>query len=120
MSTRKEHQELLANYQRLMNYKNAAGLPLYNLRPSKEVKVEVFPDKSVARARFLPHDSKQGLFRAHPQTIAAMKKDLFMAEKDEFVDLQKVIKCSQCHQELDLQFWKFCPFCEAKFETTHQ
>ena len=102
-------------HQSLMRNKNVAGLPLYQDKPNQEVRVDIIPDKSVATAKFLPHDQKQGCFKAHPTTIAAMRKDIFVAGDEEFKDLEKIVICSGCQKQLDQQFWIFCPHCESKF-----
>jgi hypothetical protein len=102
-------------YQSLMRNKNAAGLPLYQTHPHQEVRVEILPDKSVAAAKFLPHDLNPGCYKAHPTTIAAMRKDLFIGGTEEFSDLEKLVTCSGCQKEIDQQFWIFCPYCETKY-----
>jgi hypothetical protein len=102
-------------HQSLMRNKNAAGLPLFQARPDQEVRVDIVPDKSVAIAKFLPHDHIPGHFKAHPTTIAAMRKDIFVAGDEEFKDLEKIVNCSGCQKKLDQQFWIFCPHCESKF-----
>lgn len=107
-----------ALHEKLMGYTNAAGTPLYHPRQDEEVKVQILPDKSVAAAKFLPHDLIPGAFKAHPTTIAAMRKDLFVGGDGEFRDLGSLVICEGCHRELDRQFWIFCPYCEARFPVT--
>ncbi|MBT7609855.1 MAG: hypothetical protein HN576_08865 [Bacteriovoracaceae bacterium] len=112
---KKDHFNPHILHQSLMKNKNAAGLPLFQTRPAQEVRVEILPDKSVVAAKFLPHDQKQGCFKAHPITIAAMRKDLFVGGMEEFSDLEKIVICSGCQKEIDQQFWIFCPYCETKY-----
>ena len=52
---------------------------------------------------------------SYAETIAAMRKDIFVGGTEEFSDLEKIVTCSGCQKELDQQFWIFCPYCEAKF-----
>lgn len=110
---KKFHPEQL--HQKLKEYTNAAGTPLYSPHADQEIKVQILPNKSVAPAKFLPHDLIPGAYKAHPVTIAAMRKDIFVGGDGEFRDLEKIITCEQCQNQIDQQFWIFCPFCEAKF-----
>ena len=100
-------------YKRMQSATNAGGRSMYGPTPEMEVKVQIFPDKSVAPAMFIPNKTAPGTYRAHPVTIAAMRKDLFAGTNDEpFADLELNIKCEGCSNIIDAQFWKFCPYCE--------
>ncbi|WP_419168407.1 hypothetical protein [Halobacteriovorax sp.] len=108
------------NFELLKNERNIAGRAMYEKRPSQEVKVQIYPDKSVSPAKFIPNQSMPGTFRAHPTTIAAMRSDLFANMYDEaFEELSAIITCSSCKTQVDQQFWKFCPYCEAPFPKKH-
>ncbi|AYF44784.1 MULTISPECIES: hypothetical protein [Halobacteriovorax] len=108
------------NFELLKNERNIAGRAMYEKRPSQEVKVQIYPDKSVSPAKFIPNQSMPGTFRAHPTTIAAMRSDLFANMHDEaFEELSAIITCSSCKTQIDQQFWKFCPYCEAPFPKNH-
>lgn len=96
---------------------NAANQPLLNFNDVEEVKVQIRPDKSVSPAMFVPDPIIPGGYKAHPTTIAAMKKDLFFVSSQGFEDLEQMIQCSGCKREIDAQFWHFCPYCEASFST---
>jgi hypothetical protein len=98
---------------KLSSYTNAANQPLFHSDKHFEVKVKIKPDKSIAPALFKPDLENPGHYKAHPQTINAMRKDLFMGGED-FIDLEVKVDCDSCHKTLDLQFWKHCPFCEGK------
>jgi len=103
-------------YEKLQSATNAAEQQMYSARPEAEVKVQIFPDKSVTPAKFIPNQTMPGTFRAHPVTIRAMRQDLFAGANDElFVDLEYNIKCEGCKTIIDVQFWKFCPHCEKSF-----
>ena len=99
---------------KLQTYNNAANLPLFESDLHETHEVNIIPDKSVAPAKFIPDPLNPKKFRAHPVTIRAMRKELFMGGED-FVDLECLITCSSCKAQLDLQFWQFCPYCEASF-----
>ena len=65
-------------------------------------------------AAFKPHPFEPNTYLAqHPVTIRAMKKDIFAAGSELFEDLEDIVSCSSCFQELDRQFWWFCPYCES-------
>jgi len=103
-----------AQKEKLKTYKNAAGTPLFE-DYNETHEVQIIPDKSVRAAMFVPDPINPKKFRAHPETIAAMRKELFMGGED-FVDLEHFVKCKSCRSELDLQFWKHCPYCGGSFE----
>ena len=95
---------------------NAAGHKLLDTQQSTTQKIELVPDKSISPGMFRP--SKLALrvvYLAHPVTIRAVRKEIFMVGNNEFEDLEEIIQCQSCKRELDIQFWKFCPFCEASF-----
>jgi len=103
-----------SQHQKLKTYTNAANLPLFESDYHETHQVNIIPDKSVAPAMFVPDKLDPKKFRAHPVTIKAMRKELFMGGED-FVDLECLITCASCKKQLDLQFWTFCPYCEASF-----
>jgi hypothetical protein len=101
--------------EKLKTYTNAANLPLFHTDYHQTYQVKITPDTSVARAKFIPDPLKTNEYRAHPITIRAMRKELFMGGVD-FVDLETLYTCQSCKEEIDLQFWQFCPFCEASIK----
>lgn len=105
-----------SQYNRLQQATNVANQQMYGPKPEAEIKVQIFPDKSVAPAMFIPNQSIPGTYRAHPVTIRAMRPDIFAGANNElFDDLEYNLECSGCHKIIDLQFWKFCPYCEKQF-----
>jgi len=102
-----------SQFQKLKSYKNAANSSLFETEIHETYGVNILPDKKVARGKFVPTLNPRE-FHAHPVTISAMKKELFMGG-DDFIDLECLYTCQSCHTTLDLQFWKFCPFCECSF-----
>lgn len=103
-----------SQFEKLKTYTNAANTQLFDMDMHETHQVNVIPDKSVRPAMFIPDKLDPKKFRAHPTTIRAMRKDLFMGGED-FVDLECLITCASCKTELDVQFWQFCPYCEAAF-----
>jgi hypothetical protein len=103
------------SHQRMQEATNAAGRKMFGSTPETEIKVQIFPDKSVSPGKFVANKTLPGTYRAHPTTIAAMRTDLFAGANNEpFVDLELNIKCEGCGEIIDVQFWKICPYCEAQ------
>ena len=103
-----------SQFDKLKTYTNAANTQLFDMDMHETHNVNIIPDKGIKPAMFIPDPLNPKKFRAHPTTIRAMRKDLFMGGED-FVDLECLITCASCKTELDLQFWHFCPYCEASF-----
>ncbi|MCK5074423.1 MAG: hypothetical protein KAQ98_13415 [Bacteriovoracaceae bacterium] len=76
--------------------------------------VNIRPNKSISPGKFKKDPFTPGGYLAHPNTIRAVRKEIFMAG-EEFIDLEKIYVCESCHNKVDLQFWHFCPYCEASF-----
>ncbi|MDD4973299.1 MAG: hypothetical protein PHY93_03065 [Bacteriovorax sp.] len=98
--------------EKLKSYSNAANSPLFNTDYHETYDVNILPDPKISPAKFIPDPLRPNVFRAHPVTIRAMRKELFMGGVD-FVDLECLRICGSCKHEIDLQFWQFCPYCEA-------
>ena len=104
----------MSNVDSLKKLKNAVNGPLLDMERYQERQVKIEPDKKIEPGMFLADDKIPFLYRAHPQTIRALKKDIFLAG-DDWVDLVEPYVCNSCHRQLDKQFWLFCPLCGAKF-----
>jgi hypothetical protein len=107
--------ETEAFYQKLMMATNAVNAPHFRSTPEQQYQVQIRRDDSVSPGMFKPDPLAPGHFKAHEVTIKAMRKDLFVGGSDEFIDLEKSYTCQKCSQIIDIQFWTFCPFCEASF-----
>lgn len=103
-------------FQQIEPLTNVANKPLINLSTPQEIKVNIRPDPKVPAAKFIPDPLLPGGWKAHPTTIRAMRKDLFMVGEG-FEDLEVLYQCS-CGQVIDLQFWIFCPYCEESLKNT--
>lgn len=101
-------------YESLLKVKDAIDRPLFGTEAEAQQDVQILPDKSIGLGKFLPHPLLPEAFKAHPQTIAAVRKDIFMGGEG-FEDLEEMVECKQCSKSLDKQFWVFCPFCGAEF-----
>lgn len=102
-----------SQFDKLKTYKNAANLPQFS-DLQEQYKVSIKPDKTVARGAFIPNLLLPNEYRAHPITIRAMRKEIFMGG-DDFIDLECLYTCASCKTQIDVQFWHFCPYCEASF-----
>ncbi|MBL6990974.1 MAG: hypothetical protein ISR65_14410 [Bacteriovoracaceae bacterium] len=101
-------------YERLKSLKNIAGRPEYDVDRHKQVQVHIRADKTIAPAKFLPDPLVPGGYKAHPQTIRALRPDIFMGS-DSIDIFDAVHTCRSCQNELEPQFWKFCPYCGTTF-----
>ena len=96
-----------------MKETNLSSQPYFSPHPSHQITLEIKPDESVTPGRFLPHPLVPNLHRAHPLTIRALRKDIFVQGEEEFSILATDYKCHSCNEAMDLQFWKLCPYCGA-------
>lgn len=88
--------------------------PLFDLERRQDVSVKFRVDEKVAPAMFKADPLIPGGYIANSLTLRAMRSDLFIfGEGTE--DLESVYHCA-CGKELDVQFWKFCPFCAREFK----
>ena len=90
------------------NELDLAGNKAYNLSNQEKYDVNIIPDKSVKAAMFLPIGENQ--YKAHPDTIQAMKKDIFVTSET-YIEHKMLIKCKSCNCEIDMQYWNACPYC---------
>ena len=112
----KDQKELEKRLQQLKLATNAGGKEHFNIQQAVDIQVSLRPDKAIKPAMFVPDPLLPGSFKAHPVTIAALRKNIFAAGNELFEDLEDLVTCEGCQQQLDRQFWYFCPFCEAKFK----
>lgn len=87
---------------------------IYNIDSPQEYKIKIRPNKKVSPAKFLPDPLIPGGYIAHPDTIRAMRKDILIAGED-LDENELIYECQGCHNQLDLQFWLFCPYCGKAF-----
>ena len=100
-------------YKSLMNAKNAAEQPHFAKKAEEVHQVQIRVDESIGPALFMPDPFIPGGYKANSLTIRAMRPDIFVGSEEVFSDLEVIYNCIKCDKELDLQFWKFCPYCEA-------
>ena len=84
-----------SQFEKLKTYTNAADTQLFDMDMHETHNVNIIPDKSIKPAMFIPDALNPKKFHAHPNTIRAMRKELFMGGED-FVDLECLITCASC------------------------
>lgn len=91
-------------FEKLQRETNIANQRMYGQTPEAQINVQIYPDKSVAPAKFIPNASIPGTYRAHPTTIRAMRPEIFTgSNNDLFTDLEYNIRCESCSEIYDLQ-----------------
>ncbi len=101
--------------EQISKLQNAGGKSLLHLDGREDISVPMRADKSVTPGMFKPDPLIPGGYLAHPTTLAALKKDIFAVGDEVFSDLEQLIDCEGCKRKVDIQFWHFCPHCEAPF-----
>lgn len=114
-----DNARLSAQLRRLENEKSVTGQRQFNLQQDEVRQVQIRPDSTVSLGHFRPDPLVPGALKAHPQTIRALRTEIFVAGHDLFDSLEFLHICEGCHKEIDLQFWHFCPFCEKMFRPEH-
>lgn len=94
---------------------NAVNNPHYDLSKGQAWSVNIRVDNSVAPAMFKPDPQLEGGWIANELTFRAMKKDIFALDEG-FEDLAVPYQCVFCNNNLDKQFWIFCPYCGNNFK----
>lgn len=100
-------------YKKIQNVLLEHEKQVFDMGGMEEIKVQIRPNAQVEPAKFIPDPMIPGGYIAHPTTIRAIRKDIFLAG-EEFEELEKLYVCESCNREIDLQFWLFCPYCEAQ------
>lgn len=88
---------------------NMAAMPNFDLEQREDIKVKIRANENVPPALFKPDPLIPGGFIANSLTIRAMRPDIFVLG-DSLEDLAAPYGCG-CGHELDVQFWKLCPYC---------
>ncbi|MBI2520306.1 MAG: hypothetical protein HYV97_07805 [Bdellovibrio sp.] len=100
-----------AIYEQLKTLTNAAGLPLVGSSASQEIKVRILPKNNVTPGKFKAHPTCPDTWFAHPQTILALRPDVFVLGENGLEDFELLCQCNICHQSFDRQFFILCPYC---------
>lgn len=88
---------------------NMAAQPNFDLETREDFQVQIRASEQVAPAMFKADPLIPGGYIANSLTIRAMRPDIFVLG-DSLEDLAAPYACG-CGKELDVQFWKLCPYC---------
>lgn len=83
--------------------------PQYDLEHRQDITLNFRVDESMAPGMFKPDPLIPGGHVANSLTLRAMRADIFVLGES-IDDLSSPYHCA-CGKELDIQFWKLCPFC---------
>lgn len=93
----------------IRNIENMAGQPNFDLEQREDFQVKIRLNEQVGPAMFKADPLIPGGYIANSLTIRAMRPDIFVLG-DSLEDFTAPYNCS-CGKELDVQFWKLCPYC---------
>jgi hypothetical protein len=88
---------------------NMVARPNFDLEKREDIQVKIRVNEHVGPAMFKADPLIPGGYIANSLTIRAMRHDIFVLG-DSLDDLSAPYDCA-CGKELDIQFWKLCPFC---------
>lgn len=76
-----------------------------------EIQIRIIPKSNIGLAKFVKVKDSDDAYFAHPDTIKAMKKDIFTTN-----DLlqSEPEPCKSCQQLLHSNMWEYCPYCGKK------
>ena len=92
---------------------NAVEQPLLDLERRQDVKIKIRVDRTVGPAMFKDDPLIPNGYIANELTIRAMRPDIFVLG-DSLEDLSAIHHCA-CGKQIDVQFWKVCPYCARSF-----
>jgi len=98
---------------KIREIENTIGQPNFDLDQREDIKVQIRVNEEVGPARFRPDPLIPGGYIANSLTIRAMRPDIFVLG-DSLEDFSAPYECA-CGENLDIQFWKICPFCAREF-----
>lgn len=98
----------------IQEIENHVQQPNFDLERREDIKVNIRVNESVAPAMFKPDPLLPGGFIANSLTIRAMRQDIFVLG-DSLDDFSAPWPCA-CGKELDVQFWKLCPYCAREIK----
>jgi hypothetical protein len=103
------HHDPASILEAIRRLENAVAGPLVETESREDIPVRIRTDETVGPAMFRPDPLIPGGYLANSLTIRAMRQDIFVLGES-LDELSQEHQC-QCGQEIDLQFWKLCPFC---------
>lgn len=88
---------------------NMVGQPNFDLNQREDIQVKIRVNEQVGPAMFKADPLIPGGYIANSLTIRAMRSDIFVLGES-LDDFSAPISCA-CGKEIDVQFWKLCPYC---------
>lgn len=95
--------------EKIRNIKNTIDQPNFDLNQREDIQVNIRVSEDISPGMFKPDPLIPGGFVANSLTVRAMRPDIFVLGES-LDDFSETIQCA-CGKELDVQFWKLCPFC---------
>lgn len=92
---------------------NEVAQPGFDIDRREDIKINLRVDESVGPAKFRPDPLIPGGYLANGLTIWAMRADIFVL--GETTDDLTILHSCDCGKEIDVQFWKLCPYCSRSF-----
>ena len=100
--------------EKIKTIENMVGEPNFDLEAREDFKVKIRVNEAVAPAMFKPDPLIPGGYIANSLTIRAMRSDIFVLGES-LEDFEALVNCA-CGKELDVQFWKICPYCSREIK----
>lgn len=100
--------------EKIREIENMAGMPNFDLQGREDIQVKIRVNEEVGPAMFRPDPLIPGGYIANSLTIKAMRPDIFVLGES-LDDLSIPHQCA-CGEELDVQFWKICPYCAREIK----
>ena len=98
----------------IQKIENMVGQPNFDLEAREDVKIQLRVNEQVGPAKFKADPLIPGGYIANSLTIRAIRADIFVLGGS-MEDFTALIKCA-CGKELDVQFWKLCPYCAREIK----
>lgn len=76
-----------------------------------ELHIKILAKSNISLAKFVKAKDCDDTYFAHPETIKAMKKNIFTSNDLVHSD---PTPCAQCQQLLHSSMWEYCPYCGRK------
>ncbi len=102
----------ILNY--IKNLENEVAKPQFELNRREDIQIKLRVDETIAPAKFKQDPLIPGGFLANSLTLKALRSDIFVLGETTD-DLSSIQDCA-CGKEIDVQFWKFCPYCSCQFD----
>ena len=98
----------------IQEIENHVGQPNFDIQKPEDIKVNIRVNEKVGPAMFKNDPLIPGGYIANSLTIRAMRADIFVLG-DSLEDFTAPWVCG-CGKELDVQFWKLCPYCAQEIK----